>query len=176
MYENAFALLNALEWLPAQSVPLTSPIHDWLMEKYSMTRRLERHCNKVIVKLIYEGFINAAQLNEEKTFMPQDQRYWLREVVLTANGIQPLLAGRTVVPESTLEGRESEIQILGNRPLGDYLFSSASLSRDFIQPGVVQSLWGRRSLLRLTDKPLLLTELFLPAAPLYRNLSAEGSI
>ncbi|MDE4771652.1 chorismate lyase, partial [Klebsiella pneumoniae] len=29
------------------------------------------------------------------------------------------------------------------------------------------TLWGRRSRLRLSGKPLLLTELFLPASPLY---------
>ncbi|PLK74975.1 chorismate lyase, partial [Klebsiella pneumoniae] len=29
------------------------------------------------------------------------------------------------------------------------------------------ALWGRRSRLRLSGKPLLLTELFLPASPLY---------
>ena len=83
---------------------------------------------------------------------------------------EPWLIGRTVVPESTLNGPEQMLQQLGTRPLGRYLFSSSTLSRDFIDPGQVGDLWGRRSRLRLSGKPLLLTELFLPASPLYRAL------
>ncbi|PPS57788.1 hypothetical protein CRX72_06660 [Pantoea sp. BRM17] len=49
-------------------------------------------------------------------------------------------------------------------------YASSALSRDFIHPGQAGDLWGRRSRLRLSDKPLLLTELFLPASPLYRAL------
>ncbi|MSE14942.1 chorismate lyase, partial [Pantoea agglomerans] len=82
----------------------------------------------------------------------------------------PWLAGRTLVPESTLNGPEAMLQQLGTRPLGRYLFSSSTLTRDFIEPGQVEGLWGRRSRLRLSGKPLLLTELFLPASPLYRDL------
>jgi len=59
------------------------------------------------------------------------------------------------------------LQQLGTTPLGRYLFTSSTLTRDFIQPGRSEALWGRRSLLRLSGKPLLLTELFLPASPLY---------
>ncbi len=73
------------------------------------------------------------------------------------------------MPESTLNGPEAMLQQLGTRPLGRYLFSSSTLTRDFIEPGRVDALWGRRSRLRLSGKPLLLTELFLPASPLYRD-------
>ncbi|HAK8374880.1 TPA: chorismate lyase, partial [Salmonella enterica] len=52
-------------------------------------------------------------------------------------------------------------------PLGRYLFTSSTLTRDFIEIGRDATLWGRRSRLRLSGKPLLLTELFLPASPLY---------
>lgn len=52
-------------------------------------------------------------------------------------------------------------------PLGRYLFTSSTLTRDFIEIGRDAALWGRRSRLRLSGKPLMLTELFLPASPLY---------
>ncbi|WP_145557065.1 chorismate lyase, partial [Yersinia aldovae] len=38
---------------------------------------------------------------------------------------------------------------------------------DYIQVGRQEAQWARRSLLRLSGKPLLLTEVFLPASPLY---------
>lgn len=49
---------------------------------------------------------------------------------------------------------------LGTVPLGRYLFKAAELTRDFIQVGEQGELWARRSHLRLSGKPLLLTELF----------------
>ena len=72
-----------------------------------------------------------------------------------------------VVPESTLCGPELALQNLGKTPLGRYLFTSSTLTRDFIEIGRDAALWGRRSRLRLSGKPLMLTELFLPASPLY---------
>lgn len=74
--------------------------------------------------------------------------------------VNPWLAGRTVVPESTLCGPELALQNLGKTPLGRYLFTSSTLTRDFIEIGRDAELWGRRSRLRLSGKPLMLTELF----------------
>ncbi|MBP2169314.1 chorismate--pyruvate lyase [Erwinia toletana] len=174
MSDNALALLRAIEWLPVSSPLLNASLLDWLMEEDSMTKRFERHCKKVTVAPLREGFISADQVGDEVALLPQEPRYWLREILLSGDGV-PWLAGRTIVPESTLNGPEAMLQQLGTRPLGRYLFSSSTLTRDFIEPGVIQSLWGRRSRLRLANKPLLLTELFLPAAPIYHHQPAEGS-
>lgn len=174
MAENALTQLRALEWLPASSPLLTEPLLDWLMEEDSMTQRFERHCEKVTVNIVREGFIGPEDAAQEVEFLPQESRYWLREILLCGDGV-PWLAGRTIVPESTLIGPEQMLQQLGTRPLGRYLFSSSSLTRDFIEPGQHTELWGRRSRLRLSGKPLLLTELFLPPAPLYQSLFAKGN-
>ncbi len=173
MSDHALGLLRALAWLPVSSPLLKAPLLDWLLEEDSMTARFERHCHQVTVEPLREGFISAAEVGDEVALLPLESRYWLREIVLSGDGV-PWLAGRTVVPESTLQGPEAMLQNLGTRPLGRYLFSSSTLTRDFIEPGRVDALWGRRSRLRLADKPLLLTELFLPAAPLYQSLAAEG--
>ncbi|WP_343552530.1 chorismate lyase [Pantoea sp.] len=169
MSHEALRQLRALHWLPASSPLLSAPLLDWLLEEDSMTRRFEQHCQQVTVEPIREGFFAADEVQEEAAFLPADERFWLREIVLCGDG-EPWLIGRTVVPESTLNGPEQMLQKLGTRPLGRYLFSSSTLSRDFIDPGQVDDFWGRRSRLRLSGKPLLLTELFLPASPLYRSL------
>lgn len=168
MSQDALSLLRALNWLSPTQPTLSPVLLDWLMEEDSMTRRFEQHCQRVTVQPVREGFINASELTDELTLLPNDERYWLREIILFGDD-EPWLAGRTVVPESTLNGPEAMLQQLGTRPLGRYLFSSSTLSRDFIEPGKVDDLWGRRSRLRLSGKPLLLTELFLPASPLYRD-------
>lgn len=118
------------------------------------------------VTVIREGFVGQQDVALELSQLPQEPRYWLREILLCADG-EPWLAGRTVVPESTLSGPELALQKLGKTPLRRYLFTSSTLSRDFIEIGCDAELWGRRSRLRLSGKPLMLTELFLPASPLY---------
>ncbi|ORM50403.1 chorismate lyase [Pantoea conspicua] len=170
MSQDALSLLRTLNWLSPTQATLTPSLLDWLMEEDSMTRRFEQHCQQVTVEPIREGFIDASELDDERALLPDDKRFWLREVLLFGDGV-PWLAGRTLVPESTLNGPEAMLQQLGTRPLGRYLFSSSTLTRDFIEPGNVNALWGRRSRLRLSGKPLLLTELFLPASPLYRDLA-----
>ncbi|EOV0677768.1 chorismate lyase [Cronobacter dublinensis] len=165
MFHPALRQLRALSFFDNTST-LDSTLLEWLMLEDSMTRRFEGFCERVTVEMLSEGFVGPEALAEEGAFLPHEPRYWLREILLCGDGV-PWLVGRTLVPESTLCGPELALQQLGTTPLGRYLFTSSTLTRDFIQPGRSDELWGRRSLLRLSGKPLLLTELFLPASPLY---------
>ncbi|MBT0719320.1 chorismate lyase [Rosenbergiella epipactidis] len=153
-------------------------IYSWLVDETSMTARLEAYCQKLEVTIVKEGFFSEHALTPDEHQLvvgdAENTRFWLREVQLLADG-EPWLAGRTVIPESSLQGPEASLMALGTRPLGHYLFQSSSLCRDFLTPGTMNGLWARRSLLRLANKPLLLTEIFLPASPLY-PLLAKGSL
>ncbi|MGP3593627.1 chorismate lyase [Vagococcus sp. WN89Y] len=165
MSHPALTQLRALRYFDA--IPALEPqLLDWLLLEDSMTKRFEQQGKKVTVKLIQEGFVTAEFITPERALLPEEPRYWLREIILCADD-EPWLAGRTVVPESTLSGPEMALQKLGKTPLGRYLFTSSTLTRDFIDIGRYEQLWGRRSRLRLGGKPLMLTELFLPASPLY---------
>lgn len=164
MTHPALSQLRALNYFDA--IPsLEASKLDWLLLEDSMTKRFEQY-GVVSVTLIDEGFVTRDAIAQEQSLLPDEQRYWLREILLCVDG-EPWLAGRTVVPESTLSGPELALQQLGKTPLGRYLFTSSMLTRDFIEIGCDANLWGRRSRLRLSGKPLLLTELFLPASPLY---------
>lgn len=164
MTHPALTQLRALNYF--DEIPsLDAEQLDWLLLEDSMTKRFEQY-GVVSVTLIDEGFVTRDAIAEELPLLPDEQRYWLREILLCVDG-EPWLAGRTVVPESTLSGPELALQQLGKTPLGRYLFTSSMLTRDFIEIGCHADLWGRRSRLRLSGKPLLLTELFLPASPLY---------
>jgi chorismate--pyruvate lyase len=74
---------------------------------------------------------------------------------------------RTVIPHSTLTGAERQLLALNNKPLGEFLFSHKNMSRNSIQikrGRVDQNLiWGRRSIFKLNNKPLLVSEYFLPS-------------
>lgn len=173
MSGNRGSILPPIAWLPENS-PIPAAISGWLMELGSMTRRFERHCSLVQVEPQRECFVTRDQLGEEAEHLPYSERYWLREIRLLGDG-HPWLLGRTVIPQETLTGPDQALVDLGTVPLGRYLFSSNTLTRDYIKVGQQGELWARRSRLRLADKPLLLTELFLPASPLYlvKGVSAE---
>ena len=165
MSHSALTQLRALRYFDVVP-PLEPAQRDWLLLEDSMTKRFEQYGKPVSVTLLNEEFIRRDALADEQHLLADEPRYWLREILLCV-GDEPWLAGRTVVPESTLCGPELALQQLGQTPLGRYLFTSSTLTRDFIEIGCHDALWGRRSRLRLSGKPLLLTELFLPASPLY---------
>lgn len=165
---DALSPLRALNFFPEIPPGLSSAYLDWLLLEDSMTKRFEQHCQKVTVRIVREGFLPVDNELPEVDLLPAAGRYWLREIILCGDG-EPWLLGRTVVPESTLAGPERALQNLGDTPLGRYLFSASTLTRDYIEIGRSAALWGRRSRLRLSGKPLLLTELFLPASPLYKE-------
>ena len=173
MSEAALALLRTIEWLHSTDwstetpVALPPPVDTWLKETGSMTRRLERHCTQLTVVPYYNDYIAARMLGDEKCELPDSERYWLREVIIYGDG-QPWLAAKTLIPSSALESSASVLTTMGDTPLGRYLFKQDSLQRDYIHIGRCETLWARRSRLRLSNQPILLTELFLPSSPAYR--------
>lgn len=172
MNDDIWAKVLNARWYSPGEYTIPTDIASWLQESDSMTQRLAQYCKKISVIPTFEGFISQADISAEKTVLPTSSRYWLRDVVLYGDDI-PWLRGRTVLPEETLTGDECSLMNLGCTPLGHYLFNHADLTRDFIQIQQQSQLWARRSRLCLSGKPLLLTELFLPAAPLYdhRNIN-----
>ncbi len=169
MSDVLISIIKPIQWYPIDQLSLSVSVANWLMESGSMTQRFEQYCNQVHIELKKECFIDGNQLGADAEYFSASQRYWLREVILSGDET-PWLLGRTVIPEETLFGPEQALMNLGNIPLGRYLFkdNGTRLTRDFIQIGLQGSLWARRSLLRLSGKPLLLTEVFLSESPLYQ--------
>ena len=166
MSESYVPFPDAIHWFEF-TADVPPEVVDWLLEMGSMTRRFEQHCTKVSVTPQRECFIARAELSDEEAAqLPESERYWLREIVLFGDE-EPWLLGRTVIPLETLTGPDQALVDLGTLPLGRYLFSGNHLSRDYIHLGQQAKHWARRSRLRLSDKPLLLTEIFLPASPVY---------
>ena len=133
MSHPALTQLRALRYF--KEIPaLDTQLRDWLLLEDSMTKRFEQQGKTVSVTMIREGFVEQNEISEELPLLPKESRYWLREILLCADG-EPWLAGRTVVPVSTLSGPELALQKLGKTPLGRYLFTSSTLTRDFIEIG-----------------------------------------
>ena len=103
----------------------------------------------------------------------------VRQVQLLCKDV-PWVYARTVIPRGTLTGRQRRLAHLKSRSLGAMLFADPSMrrgelqlarltARDKLHAIVVQHLdqspaemWGRRSVFTLANKPLLVSEIFLP--------------
>ena len=114
MSHPALTRLRALRYF-AVMPSLAPPLSDWLLLEDSMTQRFEQQGKQVTVTLVNEGYIGRDALTDEAALLPDEPRYWLREIILNADG-EPWLAGRTVAPESTLCGPELALQQLGQIP------------------------------------------------------------
>jgi len=121
------------------------------------------------------------QLNEVRALgMPVCRYALLREVYLYCGDARMVYA-RSVIPLTTLTGKQRKLASLGSRPLGGLLFASPDMRREEVElaefvhgapvfaratkdiPVGMGPIWGRRSIFRLAGKPLLVAEVFLPA-------------
>jgi chorismate--pyruvate lyase len=103
--------------------------------------------------------------------------------LLCANGI-PLVMAHSIIPSSSSSGSNHEVLRLGKKPLGAVLFAktrmhskqkphreivrldkqSALWKKCFQQyPELPSVSWARRTLYQLKGRPLLVSEVFLPA-------------
>lgn len=170
---NMDALLKAIWGGAAETSLLTPKETHWLTDLHSMTKRLSAHCEALRLEVL--GLYDAKEcvLSEKEQKLLGNQGGTLRQVVIYGDN-EPWLCARTLIPDSTLTGREQDIAEL-SVPLGLRLFKEENVRRDEIEIACVDvsqhSLLARRSCLWVNDKLLLVSELFLPQAPIYKKES-----
>lgn len=158
-------------------LPLT--VQSWAYESGSLTQRLrDRYGNAVAVKVLVQRWCTPF-LSERRLMSLQEQRFHLvREVLLHANDI-PLILARTIIPETTIKAVNNKLAHLGNRPLGEIIFSYPKLERvamdislikpqtwtdsALIEADIKQEIWGRRTVYGIAHHQMLVSEFFLPS-------------
>ncbi len=170
---------RSIHQLHPGSMPLE--IERWLLAPGSLTRLLQQASGGDFqVRLLSQGWETPLP-DEARLLGIRPKRHALvRQVQLLCNGI-PWVYARTVIPRSTLSGRRRRFVHLGTRPLGAVLFADPSMQRSEVQVARLEPsmrlhrlaskalserppvLWGRRSVFRLSGRPLLVSEIFLPA-------------
>lgn len=153
----------------------------WLFDEKSLTRRLQQHCRGTFSVQILSEEVCQPQANEARR-LGMAQRHWarIRQVLLLCDD-QPWVAARTIIPLSTLRGPLRRLRYLKNRPLGAFLFAHPDLQRGEIEvaqlapttpplnllfgddSNTTEMPWARRSLFRLRNRPVLVSEIFLEA-------------
>ncbi|MBL4647920.1 MAG: chorismate lyase [Gammaproteobacteria bacterium] len=155
-------------------------LRSWLLDKGSLTKRLKSlyECTFTIQVTLqawqypsYDELILLA--------LPKNQLVLTREVILMCNGKKHIFA-RSLFPKQTLEGNEKLMLPNHHQSLGELLFTQHNMKRHLFEiaeltpehyyyqravsdlPSHIGNLWARRSVFYIKQKPLLVSEVFLP--------------
>ena len=169
------SMLSSAQWIAAEEAAVAgTDFGHWLLEQNSLSRRFEQHCTRFTVSLDEQVIVEPAYLQADERQLLGASACLLRKVTLKGDGV-PWVFARTLIPETTLTGQEQDLAQLGDMPLGFRVFTDRSARRDALMIANVGSkeapIWARRSRLWLNDKPLLVAELFLQDAPIYKETS-----
>ena len=171
-----------LHWqkkLSAQEEPDDKRLHDFLFQSGSLSRSIEESCNGTFnIELKNESW--SAPMSDESQLLSliDNEITFIRESWLKCDNNR-LVYARTVIPPITFEGESQGLMALGNKPLGNILFSDNKTYRtnmryakiplhcDLHKQAIMDTeiaieLWGRQSLFYINNNPLLVTEVFLP--------------
>lgn len=165
---------------------LSDTLKSWLLDEGSLTARLKSQCETFRLEVVGEQQQLCASA-EACELIAEGTPVLVREVILYCDDI-PQVFARSLLPISSLTGEEGSLAKLGNQPLGQVLFNNPSLQRQAFALSTFNSdssvaklaqtlscrtdhnalLWGRRSILTLNNKPLMVAEVFLPQAFAYQ--------
>jgi len=150
----------------------------WIYEAGSITQRLRDYYGSSVRVQVLNNQWQRAFISESRLLKTHPEKYTLtREVLLYADDT-PLVLARTIIPERTISSAQQNLSHLGNRPLGEVIFSYPQLERLALEIAQVpcnswkpsvqhltqanQPIWGRRTIYAIHHHPLLVSEFFLP--------------
>jgi len=184
MTEQLLNITSTTEWKSAKLVTACNEkIMSWLLDEASLTSKLEQQYEQFSVALQQQLTTNFKQSPLSPYF--HGETVLVREVLLHCDGVATVFA-QTEIPVSTLSDEQKQLTELGNTSLGRVLFQNKSLQRghieiaefsmgsevhqlsDSLQQDCAHSLWARRSVFYIENKPLLVSEVFLPASGIYK--------
>ena len=168
MDEILTAHWQLIENLTEQECP--SDLLAWLAYKGSLTKQL-RH--------LAEDEFQLKVLHQYWSTDEVGKKILCREVGLFCDEHLAIIA-KTIIPKSTLQGETASLEYLGNRSLGDYLFTHPEVARSPIEvcyddlrdefssvarPWLAGQTpaWARRSIFTIESRPLSIMEVFIPS-------------
>lgn len=172
------------QWRPAARVLMSqvpASLRSWLLDTGSLTQRLlTAAAGDFRVAVLRQRWLRPMRNETRALNMRMNQSALVREVALICHGT-PWVYARTIIPRTTMTGAERRLARLRSRSLGAVLFADPSTERGefelvrltpgerLYQEAAVQAgtppaeVWGRRACFKIKDKPLLVSEFFLPA-------------
>jgi chorismate lyase len=172
-----------LHWKNKNSVVpdiLDEQLHVFMFHTGSLTNLIEECCNDDFnIELLTESWRSPFPDEIDSLSIKNGELAFIRESRLKS-GNQTLVYARTVIPRETLTIENQKLTQLGANPLGNVLFNDDSASRTNMRYAKIpvncelheqatkntriqSELWARQSLFHINNKPLMITEVFLPA-------------
>lgn len=161
----------------------------WLSDTGSLTQKIERAIGQKLEVVVLLDCRQNLNSDESRYFQFKIKRCRIREVLLCTQGI-PLVMARSIIPSASSNGSNHEVLRLGKKPLGAVLFAKTRMRskkkplREIARLDKQNILWkkcfqryqklpavswARRTLYQLKGRPLLVSEVFLPALLNYPN-------
>ncbi|MBI5451102.1 MAG: chorismate lyase [Gammaproteobacteria bacterium] len=153
-------------------------LRPWLLHDASLTARLRRVCaGPLTVSVRSQRWQRPLRSERLALGLAETEFALVRQVVLSC-GDRPWVFARTVLPRQTVRGHGSCLARLGNRPLGELLFTHRDVVRDTPEIACVTrrqdqyrqvaaallesaaAIWGRRARFYFAGQPLLVSEWF----------------
>lgn len=130
-----------------------------LLSVYNLTAALREIYSDVAVRIIRQG-IYCANAEEQELLHISEPQSWIREVYLQDNGANVVHA-RVVAPMSTYNEFQAIFDNLGCKALGESFLYQMPHTRTPFAYKQCHSKWQRHSIFDISNKKLLVTELFL---------------
>jgi len=171
--QNLYPWRNThLHWRAPKQIPLQQidpHLLPWLRNPDSFTATMKAASEQnVEIKVISQRWGLPQHTEAIKLGIPLRENVLIREVEIWGDN-KPWVYARTIIPRSTLTGKERRLINLGNKPIGELIFNDPSLERtpfEWVHLKENQKIqWGRRSIFYINKKPLLVTEFLLPNLP-----------
>lgn len=165
--------------LTTEKLSLSYRSLQYLQSEGSTTQWMQAFCGERYRIEVTQQAWNKPLLSEAKALATASHHYmWTRRVVIYGNET-PWMLGRTIIPRMSLRGAFRLVQTLGTRSIGEFLFKQKNLQRSPFVYALANTAWLsqlwpeysavlsepvylRRSIFWVANKPLLLTEAFLP--------------
>jgi len=174
--------VNTNNWQPltphTQNL-IPQELHSWLIDTGSLTAKLRNLCNSFSVHLLQQRERKAFPHESTLLELADNKQLIDREVQLYCDEI-PVVYARSLIPVRAISDRFKDLDNMGERPLGEKIFSDPQLNRSPIEWCAMNSenpnfgnacrnvtrtparLYGRRSLFYGAAKPIMISEFFLP--------------
>jgi chorismate--pyruvate lyase len=171
-------LLEQIDWQSRSPFYVYQPWEKkWLLGRGSLSQLMKTYCHTLSVKVLHNAWADSQLLTEDESrLLMFPERFVLRQVLLSGDGC-PWVMGRTLISESVVKKSSHDLAALGELPIGELVFQAQHVLRDELRVAKVVSdegiLWARRSRLWTEQQPILVTELFLPEAPVYMQENME---
>ena len=172
-----------IEWQHRDSVNeagINNKLKQCLFHNGSLSFFLKEKCTGVFqVEPESESWQQPMPDEAESLSLEKHADVFIRESWLKSDDIR-LVYARTVIPEITAAADNGRLTKLGAKPLGEILFADDTTHRANVRYAIIpddcelyklvtndikitEEIWGRQSLFFMQNKPLLISEVFLPS-------------